>query len=43
MRKLKNSDVLLIDWTDNQRVVCSQSLLALRTLRQHGLPDDALR
>jgi len=27
---------------DNLLVACSQSLFALRTLRQHGLPDDAL-
>jgi len=27
---------------DNLLAVCSQSLFALRTLRQHGLPNDAL-
>jgi len=27
---------------DNLLAACSQSLFALRTLRQHGLPDDAL-
>jgi len=27
---------------DNLLAACAQSLFALRTLRQHGLPDDAL-
>jgi len=33
----------VLQHVDNLLAACSQSLFALRTLQQHGLPDDALQ
>jgi len=38
----RRTTTFLAQHVDNLLAVCSQSLLALRTLRQHGLPNDAL-